>query len=367
MVKLVILGATGSIGTTCLNSLRTHSFPVKVVGVTADRRREELERISHEFDCPSLLTEGDIAHSGLKSFIESTKCDIVLNAVAGFDGLYATKTVLELGLDIALANKESVVTGSCFIFALASKTGARIIPVDSEHSAIYNLIKGHSASKLVITASGGPFVDRDDLSTVSKEEALNHPTWKMGEKITIDSATLANKGLEVIEASRLFGFSPENIEVVVHRQSVVHSLIRRADGAVYAQLSPPDMALAIMSAVSDGRFEVENVVRPLSFKDLNLTFEEPKRDKFPMLGYAYKALSIGDSGCIIYNASDEEAVRAFLSGSIRFCEIEKVVGLLLEDVSLTSKHPSGYDDVLALDRAVREKAVVIIREKPWRG
>lgn len=367
MVRLVILGATGSIGTTCLEALRSHSFPVKVVGISADRNREKLERISEEFGCPSLLSEGDIAHSNLKEFLEKTRCDIVLNAIAGFDGLYATKTVLELGIDLALANKESVVAGSCFIFRLADKTGARIIPVDSEHSAIYNLLKNRKASKLVITASGGPFVDREDLSTVTKEEALVHPTWKMGEKITIDSATLANKGLEVIEASCLFGFRGEDIEVVVHRQSVVHSLIRTPDGAVYAQLSPPDMALAIMSAIGDGRFETENIVRPLSFSALNLTFEEPKREKFPLLGYAYRALSIGAAGGIIYNASDETAVRAFLSDEIRFDEIEKVVGLLLDDESLTERLPSVYEDVLALDREVRDRASVLIREKPWRG
>lgn len=366
MVRLVILGATGSIGTTCLEALRRCPFPVKVVGVSADRNREKLDRISREFDCPSLLTAGDIAHSNLKEFLERTKCEIVLNAIAGFDGLYATKTVLELGLDIALANKESVVSGSCFIFSLAEKTGSRIIPVDSEHSAIYNLLRNRKASKLVITASGGPFVDREDLSTVTKEEALVHPTWKMGEKITIDSATLANKGLEVIEASFLFGFGREDIEVVVHRQSVVHSLIRTPDGAVYALLSPPDMTLPIMSAIGDGRFDTPSIVQPLSFNNLSLTFEEPKREKFPLLGYAYKALAIGEAGGIIYNASDETAVRAFLSDEIRFDEIEKVVALLLEDSSLINTHPSSYEDVLALDRKVRNAASLLIKEKPWR-
>lgn len=366
MVRLAILGATGSIGSTCLEALRRHSFPVKVVGVSADRNREKLKRISEEFDCPSLLTAGDIAHSGLKEFLERTKCEIVLNAIAGFDGLFATKCVLENGIDIALANKESVVSGSSFIFRLAEKTGAKIIPVDSEHSAIYNLLKNRKASKLVITASGGPFVDREDLSTVTKEEALVHPTWKMGEKITIDSATLANKGLEVIEASCLFGFKAEDIEVVVHRQSVVHSLIRTPEGAVYAQLSPPDMTLAIMSAVGDDRFDTPDIVRPLSFNNLNLTFEEPKRDKFPLLGYAYRALAIGAAGGIIYNAADETAVRAFLSDEIRFDEIEKVVAILLEDSSLRENNPSSYDEVLALDRAVRKAASLLIREKPWR-
>lgn len=366
MVRLLILGATGSIGTTCLNSLRTHSLPVTVVGVTAAHSRDKLNAISNEFICPSLLTGDNIQTSGLNSFIDSTKPTMVLNAIAGFDGLYATKCVLERGINLSLANKESVVAGACFIFRLAEKTGARIIPVDSEHSALYNLLQNRKASELVITASGGPFVDREDLSDVKIEDALRHPTWKMGEKITIDSATLANKGLEVIEASYLFGFAPENIEVTVHRQSVVHSLIRTEEGAVYAQMSPPDMSLPIMSAISDRKLELEDIVRPLSFKNLTLTFEEPKWNKFPLLKYAYRALSIGYAGGIIFNASDEVAVHSFLAGEIRFDEIEKVVKYSLDNTSLTSESPSTYEEVLSLDRKTRDYSTSLIKAKPWR-
>ena len=366
MVRLLILGSTGSIGTTCLNCLRTHSLPVTVVGVTAAHSRDKLESISEEFNCQSLLTGDDIASSGLALFIDRTEPTMVLNAIAGFDGLYATKCVLERGINLSLANKESVVSGACFIFRLAEETGARIIPVDSEHSAIYNLLKDRKASSLVITASGGPFIDREDLSDVRIEDALRHPTWKMGRKITIDSATLANKGLEVMEASYLFGFSPDRIEVTIHRQSVVHSLIRTEEGAVYAQLSPPDMTLPIMSAVSDRKLELKDIVRPLSFRNLALTFEEPDTDRFPLLSYAYRALGIGYAGGIIFNASDEIAVNAFLNGEIRFNEIEKVVKYSLDNKSLTSDNPFSYEDVLSLDRRTREFSSSIIKDKPWR-
>jgi 1-deoxy-D-xylulose-5-phosphate reductoisomerase len=365
MTKLVILGATGSIGTTCLNALRNNNPGIIVTGLSARKSREKLESLSKEFSSPSLLTGENISSSGLSSFLDETKPDIVLNAIAGFDGLYATKCVLEKGIDLALSNKESVVAGASFIFSLAKEKGARIIPVDSEHSAIYNLLKMKKASSLVITASGGPFVDRKNLDTVTLSDALKHPTWKMGEKITIDSATLANKGLEVIEASYLFGFPPENIEVTVHRQSVVHSLIRTPEGAVYAQMSPPDMTLPIMGAIAENRMEISQMVRPLDFTSLTLTFEKPDTDRFPLLKYAYKALGMGYRGPVIYNASDEVAVGAFVRGEISFTDIARVVALSLDSPSLVSKEPSSYDEVYELDRNTRAEAERIIREKPW--
>ncbi len=362
MIRLVILGATGSIGKTCLDSIRHHNLPIKVVGLTADRNREKLETLKDEFQCLTLLTEGNIEQSNLPDFLDETSPDIVLNAIAGFDGLYATKCVLEKSIDIALANKESVVSGASFIFRLGGEHNAKIIPVDSEHSAIYNLLKGRKASKLVITASGGPFVDRKDLSNITKEEALRHPTWKMGEKITLDSATLANKGLEVIEASYLFSFPPEDIEVVVHRQSVVHSLIRTAEGGIYAQLSPPDMALPIMSAITKGDIPMNDIVRPLSFDNLTLTFEKPDTERFPLLPLAYRALSLGYAGPVIYNASDEIAVKAFLEDKLSFSDIAEVLRRTLDEKSLNTTPISNYEEVYELDRRARLKAGEIIRE-----
>ena len=365
MTRLVILGSTGSIGTTCLNALRNNNPGIIVAGLSARKNREKLETLSKEFSSPSLLTGENISSSALPSFLDETKPDIVLNAIAGFDGLYATKCVLEKGIDLALSNKESVVAGASFIFSLAKEKGARIIPVDSEHSAIYNLLRMKKASSLVITASGGPFVDRKNLESVTLSDALKHPTWKMGEKITIDSATLANKGLEVIEASYLFGFPPEDIEVTVHRQSVVHSLIRTPEGAVYAQMSPPDMTLPIMGAIAENRLEISSMVRPLDFTSLTLTFEKPDTDRFPLLKYAYKALEMGYRGPVIYNASDEIAVAAFVRGEISFTDIARVVAHSLDSPALADEEPSCYEEVYDLDRKTRAEAEKIIREKPW--
>lgn len=352
MRRILILGSTGSIGTTCLNYLRKKNPSFQVVGLTAHKSVDKLNALSKEFSCPTLITD-PIEKSGLKEFFESTKPDIVLNAIAGSDGLFATVTAIECGIDIALSNKESVVMGGSWIFKEAEKNNVRIIPVDSEHSAIYNLLKGHDASSLVITASGGPFVDRMDLENVTVEEALNHPTWKMGKKITIDSSTLANKGLEVIEASFLFDFKPSDISVTVHRQSIVHSMIRTKEGAVYAQLSPPDMTLPIISALSDGKIELENVVAPLSFDNLNLTFEKPDTLRFPLLSLAYKALEIGGSATIAYNAADEVAVNAFMEGLIPYSRISEIVEKTLLDDTF-KESVSNYKETMEKDRIARE-------------
>lgn len=358
MRRVVILGATGSIGTTCLNYLRNSNPGFLLVGATAKRSREKLESIGKEFNCPVLLTS-PIETSSLSSFLLSTKPDIVLNAVSGADGLFASVTTIDCGIDLALSNKESVVMGGSWIFSYAEKKNVRIIPVDSEHSAIYNLLKGHQAQSLVITASGGPFVDRMDLDNVTVSEALNHPTWKMGKKITIDSATLANKGLEVIEASFLFDMEAKDIEVTVHRQSIVHSLIRTKEGAVYAQLSPPDMTLPIVSALSDGKIELENVVRPLSFSDLRLTFETPDTKRFPLLQSAYRALEIGGAAPIAYNAADEVAVAAFMEERISFKDISRIVGSVIE-MDCFKSPVFDYPSTMEMDRIARKEAEKLI-------
>ena len=358
MRRVVILGATGSIGTTCLNYLRNSNPGFLLVGATAKTSREKLESIGKEFNCPVLLTS-PIETSSLSSFLLSTKPDIVLNAVSGADGLFASVTAIDCGIDLALSNKESVVMGGSWIFSYAEKKNVRIIPVDSEHSAIYNLLKGHEAQSLVITASGGPFVDRMDLENVTVSEALNHPTWKMGKKITIDSATLANKGLEVIEASFLFDMEAKDIEVTVHRQSIVHSLIRTKEGAVYAQLSPPDMTLPIVSALSDGKIELENVVRPLSFSDLTLTFESPDTKRFPLLQSAYRALEIGGAAPIAYNAADEVAVAAFMEERISFKDISRIVGSVIE-MDCFKSPVFDYSSTMEMDRIARKEAEKLI-------
>ena len=348
------MGATGSIGTTCLNFIRREKTDFIVVGATARKSRKKLEEIGREFSCRTLITD-PIQSSGLKEFFLSTKPDIVLNACAGADGLYASCTAIECGIDLALSNKESVVMGGSWIFSEAREKGVRIIPVDSEHSAIYNLLMDRKADSLVITASGGPFVDRKDLSGITLEEALNHPTWKMGQKITIDSSTLANKGLEVIEASFLFSFPPEKIEVTVHRQSVVHSMIRTKEGSVYAQMSPPDMTLPIMGALSDGKVELKDVVRPLDFTSLTLTFEKPDTERFPLLSLAYRALKIGGSATVAYNAADEIAVEAFINGKISFTDIPSIVERTIEE-SVFRESVFDYASTMEKDRKAREIA-----------
>ena len=271
MRKVLILGATGSIGTTALNAVRDGKLDVKITGLAARHNEDRLKALAEEFDCPYIINDDS---NKLDAFIASSDSDIALNGIAGSPGLEASLMCIKHSVDLALANKESVVMGGSFLFESAQKNGAKIIPVDSEHSAIYNLLRGHEdeVSKLVITASGGPFLNRRDLENVTVEEACSHPTWKMGRKISIDSSTLANKGLEVIEAGFLFNMPAEKIEVTIHRQSIVHSMIRLENGAVYAQLSPPDMTLPIISALNDGHQDLHNVVNPLSFEDLTLTF-----------------------------------------------------------------------------------------------
>lgn len=337
MRSLLILGATGSIGTTCLNEIRRSNPDIEIKAISCFSNEEKAKEISSEFgDIPYICLCGKTKEEIL-SFIHSIDADIALNAIAGSDGLFATLECLKSGKDVALANKESVVMGGAFLFDMAKSLGRRIIPVDSEHSAIYHLLEGHEASSLVITASGGPFIDRKDTKDVKLEDALKHPTWKMGRKITIDSATLANKGLEVIEAHYLFGFEKESIEVTVHRQSVIHSMIRTKEGGVYAQMSPPDMTLPIMAAISDKHLELLNVVRPLSFDNLTLTFEKPDFEKFKMLKLAFDVLEKKGSYPIAYNAANEVAVEAFINGEISFDDISSVTDYVLSfDFSIPS-------------------------------
>lgn len=354
MIKLLILGATGSIGTTCLNAIRKDNPNIEIVGLSAYSNEEKLEAIAKEFNCSHYAIFSRKTKADIKTFINESCADIALNAIAGADGLFATLSCLESNMDVALANKESVVMGGDFLFSYARKYGKRIIPVDSEHSAIYNLLKNREASQLIITASGGPFYNRKDTSRVTVEEALNHPTWKMGKKITIDSATLANKGLEVIEASFLFGFNADDIKVVIHRQSIVHSMIQTKEGAIYAQLSPPDMTLPIMGAITEKRESIKNVVAPLSFDDLSLTFAKPDFEQFPMLALAYEALRKKGSYPIAFNAANEVAVDAFLNGRIQFNDISSITHKVLEeDFGHTC---SSFDEIIEEDSKARELA-----------
>lgn len=353
MRRLLILGATGSIGGTCLRAIADGRLSAVPVGLVGHSNVRALEELSTRFNCPYVL---NTCSAALEDFIASHEADIALNGIAGAAGLEASLLCLRHGMDLALANKESVVMGGDFLFAEAARLGRRIIPVDSEHSAIYHLIQDHhDVDSLVITASGGPFLGRKDLDSVTPEEAAAHPTWKMGRKISIDSSTLANKGLEVIEAGFLFNMPSQKIEVTIHRQSVVHSMIRLENGAVYAQLSPPDMTLPIVAAVDDRHSRLENVVSPLSFKNLTLTFQDWDRKEFPLLALAYEALERKKGYPIAYNAADEVAVSLFCSHRIKYTDISRLVARTLE-AGWDCEAPD-YESIMEIDKRARQVAV----------
>ncbi len=351
----MILGCSGSIGTTALTYIEsmTQDQQIQVVALSAHNNSHELIRRAKQFHCKAVCLTGGTADAfatlvealpsvkcyhgpvELLKMIEETPCDVVLNGIVGAAGLEPSLKVLQTGTDLALANKETIVEGGQFIFAEAAKHNARLIPVDSEHSAINALINAHgrdSVESVVITASGGPFrlLPIEQFPSITPEQAVAHPTWKMGAKISVDSATLANKGLEVIEASYLFSLDANVIEVTVHPQSIVHSMVRLIDGAVYAQMSPSDMTLPIMSALSGDAIDLRHVVRPLSFSDLTLSFGAPDFEKFPLLAIAYQCVRQQGSTCIAFNAADEVAVGAFLERRCSFTDIGHTVQSVLQ-------------------------------------
>src|SRR4051794_14726919 len=351
MRRLVLLGSTGSIGTQALDVVE-RSPDVEVVALAAHSSFERLiaqaerhgvTRIALGDEAAAaraseVWTGGEVlaGHEGLVDLIVASDADIVLNALVGSAGLGPSVAALGEGIDLALANKESLVVGGELVMALAEATGAQVIPVDSEHSALFQLVNGEgrigTVDKLVLTASGGPFRGRSagDLKDVTRAEALAHPTWDMGGKITIDSATLMNKGLEVIEAMHLFGMPLERIDVVVHPQSIVHSLIQLNDGASLAHLGYPDMRVPISYALHyPERADVP--VEPLDLAALGqLTFEAPDEDAFPCLRLAREAALAGGTSPCAMNAANEVAVQAFLDGAIPFTAIAEVIERALD-------------------------------------
>ena len=363
MKKILVLGATGSIGSSTLGILRNQRDRFVCCGLTANSKKAELEALSKEFSCPSSLTKTD-GIDGIKRLLDETKPDIVVNGIAGSAGLLPSMTVLEAGLDLALANKETVVMAGPLMFEAAKKSGSRIHPVDSEHSAIFTLIhqcKKENIDKIIITASGGPFrtFPREKLASVTVADALKHPTWDMGVKITIDSATLGNKGLEVIEAVRLFDVKASQVQVVVHPQSVIHSLVRTKDGIVYGQFSEPDMKHPILQAL-DWPEVKSDFMKPFDLTDTadgkrTLTFEKPRMDDFPMLALAFESAEKGGSYPIVFNAANEIAVQAFIDGKIGFLQIGEMVANVLHG-SDWSKIPRDLSDVFEADRLAREMA-----------
>ena len=362
MKRVLVLGCTGSIGTNTLNIIKYMPEDFKLCGVQAHSNKDRLMAIAESAKCPYLLTSENNSQEAFEKLIEESKPDIVVNGISGAAGLLPSKIMLENGLNLALANKETIVMAGDLIKELAYDKSVKIIPVDSEHSAIFCLsekIGKENISKIIITASGGPFrtLTKDELEQVTIEQALNHPTWQMGKKITIDSATLANKGLEVIEAAKLFDVSSDNIEVVVHPQSLIHSLVRTKDGMLYAQISEPDMKHPILNALTWPQNR-ENYLEPFDLFDKTMTFFKPRMQDFPMLSYAFECVKFGKAYPIAFNAANEVAVNAFLQEKISFQAISRVVRSVL-DKNWNHKIKS-FDDVFTADNEARKYTAELI-------
>ena len=346
--RIAILGSTGSIGRQALDVIRRHRDIFEVELLTANTSSALLIEQAVEFDANNVVICDESRYrevsdalsphfvkvfAGMESvcdLVTSENVDIVLTALVGFSGLKPTVAAIKAGKIIALANKETLVAAGGIVTGLSAQYGAPVLPVDSEHSAIFQCLQGAYGNRLVkihLTASGGPFRtwSREEIARATSRDALKHPKWNMGSKVTVDSATMMNKGLEVIEAKWLFGVSPEDIKVVVHPQSVIHSMVEFEDGAVIAQLGHPDMREPIQYALSyPERLTLDN--RKLDFAELGqLTFSDPDTDRFPALGLAYEAIRRGGNMPCIMNAANEVVVEAFLKDRIGFYDINRII------------------------------------------
>ena len=386
MRSISILGSTGSIGCNTLKVVE-HLGDVRVVAMAAGRnmRRfaeqvarfkpdlvsckneesaERLERLLHDFGAASPDIEVD--SEGLIAVATHPEADTVVSATVGAVGFVPTLRAIEAGKRIALANKETLVMAGELMTAAAARSGAELLPVDSEHNAIHQCLRGENAAevrRLVLTASGGPFrvKSKEQIAVATREEALKHPNWEMGDKITIDSATLMNKGFEVIEAKWLFGFDADQISVVVHPQSVVHSMVEMLDGSVMAQLGVTDMKHPIQYALTYPHRRV-GCLEPLNFSKLNgLTFEEPDLERFPCLALAYRALRTGGTMPAVLNAANEIAVQAFLDGRIGLGEIAAVNEAVMDEHSVTVV--DTLETVLSTDDWARQRAIMRVENR----
>jgi 1-deoxy-D-xylulose-5-phosphate reductoisomerase len=370
--RIVIVGSTGSIGTQALDVVeRNPELEVVALGagtswepLLEQARRFGVERIALADEdaaakAAEAWTDGEVlgGAEGLVALITDTDCDLVLNALVGSAGLGPTIATLGEGIDLALANKESLVVGGELVMALAEATGAQLIPVDSEHAALHQLVAGEepgTVDRLVLTASGGPFRGRTDLAGVTREQALAHPTWSMGGKITIDSATLMNKGLELIEAHHLFGVPYDRIDVVVHPQSIVHAFVHLNDGASLAHLGYPDMRVPISYALNYPQ-RVDVPVDTLDLVELgSLTFEAPDLDTFGCLRLAREAGEAGGTAPCVLNAANEVAVHAFLAGELPFDGIARVIESTM--AALPAQPVRHFSDLYKADAEARDVA-----------
>ena len=377
--KVAIFGSTGSIGQSTLQVIRDNPNLFEVVTLVAgrnssllydqirdfhpkhvyiQRHEDAIDLYNSLFYLPNArmsMEEIYYGDEGLDEISSIYDFDIAVSALVGIAGLKPPFNLIMSGKEVALANKEVLVTGGRFILAHAKKHNCKLIPIDSEHSAIMQCLQGESQNsidKILLTASGGPFLTRDLTTDITVDDVLKHPTWKMGKKVSVDSATMMNKGFEVIEASLLFDIYPRNIQVVVHRQSIVHSAVQFKDGTIMANLSPTDMRIPIAYALNFPNRIKNSIERVDLFKLLNLTFEKPDLNKFPCLEYAYSALKSGLDKQIILNAANEVAVEKFLKKEINFNSIPALIYTVL-DSWLTSIDIDSIETILELDADVR--------------
>ena len=378
MKKITLLGSTGSIGTQTLDVIRQNRDKFEVVAISANRSVDLiLEQILEFKPKYAVLYERESAEKlktmipkdieieildsidGLEKISTLDEVDIVLTALVGMIGLIPTMKAIEHKKDIALANKETLVTAGEIVMKAAEENGVKILPVDSEHSAIFQCLNGENkkqVNKLILTASGGPFRGKnlEDLKDVTVKEALKHPKWNMGQKISIDSATLMNKGLEVIEAHYLFECSYDNIEVVVHPQSIIHSMVEYKDASVIAQMGSPDMRLPIQYALNYPKRE-GRIANPISFYEIaQLTFEKPDMDTFKCLKLAFKAGKAGGLMPTILNGANEEAVALLLEEKIKFLDIADLIEECMDKFKDKSNMELTIDNIIAVDQEVRE-------------
>jgi 1-deoxy-D-xylulose-5-phosphate reductoisomerase len=374
MKKVLILGSTGSIGINTLNVIRKFPDRFKITALTVNTKIDLLEPQIHEFNPGTVVVKDEklgmelkkrvagkcevlVGERGLIDAAKNLDYDIFVGAMVGFCGLAPTLEAIKRGKIIALANKETLVVGGELVTKLCNQYNAKLIPIDSEHSAIFQCLEGeekNQVEKIILTASGGPFLNKNKASfaNVTVKEALNHPNWKMGDKITIDSASMMNKGLEIIEAYWLFGVEKEKIEVVIHPQSIIHSMVQYIDGSIKAQLGLPDMKLPIQYALTYPD-RLTNKFPRLNLAQIgNLTFFSPDLEKFECLMLAYNALSIGGTAPCIMNAANEIAVNKFLNGKIKFSHIPQLISTALEKIE--NHRSSDIDAIFECDKETRE-------------